>query len=137
MKTLSDKIPSWITVLLWLAIAIMLLGLFPAVHILSTSFMQEQVPLKSDTQLVYESYMYAMAVKQLAIIIIVGYSLLKKNAEYIYIVCLLLFLIYGFSTLYLVAFGMSLNLALSIVLCIGSGACLYSLRKQRALKQTV
>lgn len=137
MKTQSDKIPTWITVLLWLAIAIMLLGLFPAVHILSTSFMQEQVPLKSDTQLVYESYMYAMAVKQLAIIIIVGYSLLKKNAEYIYIVCLLLFLIYGFSTLYLVAFGMSLNLALSIVLFLGSGACLFSLRRQGTIKQAI
>lgn len=137
MKTQSNEIPSWITILLWLAIAIMLLGLFPAVHILSTSFMQEQVPLKSDTQLVYESYMYAMAVKQLAIIIIVGYSLLKKNAEYIYIVCLLLFLIYGFSTLYLVAFGMSLNLALSIVLSLGSGACLFSLRRQGTIKQAI
>lgn len=137
MKTQSNEIPTWITVTLWLAIAIMLLGLFPAIHILSTTFMQEQLPLKSDSQLIYESYMYAMAIKQLAIIIIAGYSLFKKNAEYIYIVCLLLFLIYGFSTLYLVVFGMSLNLTLSIVLCIGSGACLYSLRKQHALKQIV
>lgn len=137
MKTQFNEIPTWITVTLWLAIAIMLLGLFPAVHILSTSFMQEQVPLKSDAQLVYESYMYAMAVKQLAIIIIVGYSLFKKNAEYIYIVSLLLFLIYGFSSLYLISFGASLNLALSVVLCLGSGACLFSLRKMGTPKQAI
>lgn len=132
-----NVIPTWISVTLWLAVAIMLLGLFPAVHSLSTSFMQEQPLLKPEAQLVYESYMYTMAIKQLAIIIVVGYSLTKKSVEYISIASLLLLLINGFSFLYLIGYGISLDLVLSIVLSLGSGACLFFLHRMGATKQAV
>lgn len=130
MANQSDQVPTWISVILWTMLAIMLLGLFPAIHTFVGSSSQDHGYTKPLAEIIYQSSMYTMAIKQIAIIAVVGYSLVKRNAAYIFITSLLLFVLYGLSSMYLVTLGASLNLVLSLILCIGSGVCLFTLRKR-------
>lgn len=127
----ETKLPGWIIFVLGVMAFVMFLGTTPALY---GEIAQENT--SSFVGEIYQQFSFSVAVKQLALVIVIVFSLIKRDIGYVYVICLLLLLLSVFNFAVLVRYGNSFNLWLTVAFVCASGACFFKVRALQAARIT-
>jgi len=125
------KIPAWTLFVLGAMAFVMFLGTIPALYGEITTD-----NTTSFTGQLFQQFSFSVAVKQLALVVVIVFSLIKRDIGYVYVISLFLLLLGVFNFAGLVRYGNSFNLWLTVAFVCASGACFFKLRALQAARIT-
>lgn len=124
----GSKTPVWIVSVLGVMALLMFAGTTPAFYNQIVLVLGGSGQTLSFPEELYNEFSLSAAAKQLAVVIIVVFALIKRDVRHVYLVSLLLLVLNVFTLAVLSRYGNSFNLWLAAVFAIASGACFAKLR---------